>query len=278
MGFFLDDNRLKRRAAPAPQLVVSGIDGQEYVMNKLHEELGHKGIEETYRRVAMRFWWPGLKKKVKRWVNSCEACQKRSSLTPKEEGHATGENTLFGRISMDAVHIKAGPYKYLVVAQDDLSGWVDAVALSSLKASRTVDFLKSEWIFRYGAIRMVTVDGGSEFKDESSEAVKECGAKLRVVTPYYPQGAGMIERGHRPIKDALVKMCGENGSKWKQVLPLVLFADRISTKRTTGMSPYELLFGQKAVLPLDIEAATFLGINWDEVKTTSELLQARAEQ
>ena len=277
-GFFLDDNRLKRRAAPAPQLVVSSIDGQEYVMNKLHEELGHKGIEETYRRVAMRFWWPGLKKKVKRWVNSCEACQKRSSLTPKEEGHATGENTLFGRISMDAVHIKAGPYKYLVVARDDLSGWVEAVALSSLKASRTADFLKSEWIFRYGAIRMVTVDGGSEFKDELSEAVKECGAKLRVVTPYYPQGAGMIERGHRPIKDALVKMCGENGSKWKQVLPLVLFADRISTKRTTGMSPYELLFGQKAVLPLDIEAATFLGIDWDEVKTTSELLQARAEQ
>ena len=171
----------------------------------MHEELGHKGIEETYRRVAMRFWWPGLKKKVKMWVNSCEACHKRSSLTPKEEGHATGENTFFGRISMDAVHIKEGPYKYLVVARDDLSGWVEAGALSSLKASRTADFLKSEWIFRYGAIQMVTVDGGSEFKDELSEAVKECGAKLRVVTPYYPQGAGMIERGHRPIKDALVK-------------------------------------------------------------------------
>ena len=44
------------------------------------------------------------------------------------------------------------------------------------------------------------------------------------------------------------------------------------------MSPYELLFGQKAVLPLDIEAATFLGVDWDEVKTTADLLQARAEQ
>ena len=75
-----------------------------------------------------------------------------------------------------------------------------------------------------------------------------------------------------------MQMCGENGSKWKQNLPLVFFADRISTKRTTGMSPYELLFGQKAVLPLDIEAATYLGIDWEEVKTTAELLHARAEQ
>ena len=58
-------------------------------MEKLHEEVGHKGVEETYRRVVMRFWWPGLKKKVKRQVASCEACQKRSSLTPKEIGHAT---------------------------------------------------------------------------------------------------------------------------------------------------------------------------------------------
>ena len=277
-GFFLEDNRLKKRAVPAPQLVISSIDGQEYVLEKLHEELGHKGVEETYRRVVMRFWWPGLKKKVKRWVASCEACQKRSSLTPKEIGHATGENTLFGRISMDAVHIKAGSYKYLLVARDDLSGWVEAVALTSLKASRSAEFLFDNWICRYGAIRMVTVDGGSEFRDELTAVVEKCGAKLRVVTPYYPQGAGMIERGHRPIKDALVKMCGESGAKWKQFLPLVLFADRISTKRTTGMSPYELLFGQKAVLPLDIEAATFLGIEWDEVKSTADLLHARAEQ
>lgn len=41
-------------------------------------------------------------------MRGCEACQKRSSLTWKEAGHASGENTLFGCISMDAFHIKAG--------------------------------------------------------------------------------------------------------------------------------------------------------------------------
>ena len=70
-GNILEEDRLKKRAVPAPQLVVSSVEGQEYVMEKLHEELGHKGVEETYRRVVMRVWWPGLKKQVKRWVASC---------------------------------------------------------------------------------------------------------------------------------------------------------------------------------------------------------------
>lgn len=89
-GFFLEDNGLKNKAVPAPQFVVSSIEGQEYMMEKFHEELGHKGVEEIHRRVVMIFWWPGFKKKVKRWVDSCAACQKRSSLEPKGMGHATG--------------------------------------------------------------------------------------------------------------------------------------------------------------------------------------------
>ena len=89
----------------------------------------------------------------------------------------------------------------------------------------------SEWICRYGAPKEVTVDGGAEFGKELQEAVKRAGSRIRITTPYYPEAQGMIERGHKQLKDALVKMCGENGSKWKEYLPIVTFADRISTKK-----------------------------------------------
>ncbi|MBW0591700.1 hypothetical protein O181_131415 [Austropuccinia psidii MF-1] len=88
----------------------------------------------------------------------------------------------------------------------------------------------------------------------------------------------MVERGHKQLKDALVKMCGENGGKWKKYLPLVTLADRISTKRTTGFSPFELQFGQIPVLPIDIETKTFLAVEWHKISTTEELLEARAKQ
>ena len=80
-------------------------------------------------------------------MESCEACQKRGSGLPKELGKATGESTIFGRISLDAVHIKVGRWKYLIVAQDDLSGWVEAEPLVKLTSESAANFLKKEWIY-----------------------------------------------------------------------------------------------------------------------------------
>ncbi|MBW0560995.1 hypothetical protein O181_100710 [Austropuccinia psidii MF-1] len=88
----------------------------------------------------------------------------------------------------------------------------------------------------------------------------------------------MVERGHEQLKGALVKMCGENGSKWKEYLPIVTLADRISTKRTTGYSPFELQFGQQAVLPIDIETNTYLVTEWNKISTREELLEERTIQ
>jgi hypothetical protein len=88
----------------------------------------------------------------------------------------------------------------------------------------------------------------------------------------------MVERGHKPIKDTLVKMCGGSGGKWREYLSLVLFSDRISTKQTTGFTPYEIIFGQLSVLPVDLEMESYLGIDWLDIHTTEELLEARTKQ
>jgi hypothetical protein len=277
-NYFLEENQLKKRALPFAQTVVSLYKNQEKVMKALHEELGHRGMAETYRRIKIRFWWEGMKKTVRKWVQSCEACQKRSKNLPKEVGQATSTSTLFERVSMDAVHVKAGRWKYIIVARDDFSGWAETTALTNLRSKSVADWFVSEWICRYGIPKEVTVDGGAEFKKELQNAMKKIGTKLRTVTPYYPEAQGMVERGHKSIKDALIKICGESGTKWKEYLPLVTLADRISTKRTTGFTPFELQFGQPAVLPVDIELKSYLSVEWGEVKTTADLLQARAEQ
>lgn len=244
----------------------------------MHKELGHRCLEETYQRIIARFWWPNLKKWGKVWIRSCENCQKRSSLVPREVRSATGVGSLFQRVALDACHIKPGKYKYLIVARDDLSGWVEASALVNLTSAAVTKFLLETWIYRYGSIKSVSVENGPEFEKEFSTAISQVGAKLQSTTPYYPEASGMVERGHSTIKDTLVKLCGESGGKWVEHLPLVLFSDRISTKRTTGYSLYELVFGQMVVLPVDLEIETFLGTDWTEVKTTEELLEARTNQ
>ena len=84
----------------------------------------------------------------------------------------------------------------MIVARDDFSGWVEAKPLVNLSAVAVVAFLRDSWVSRYGAIKTVTVDNGTEFKGEFLNAVRRLGAEARTTTPYYPEGNGMVERGH----------------------------------------------------------------------------------
>ncbi|MBW0498931.1 hypothetical protein O181_038646 [Austropuccinia psidii MF-1] len=86
----------------------------------------------------------------------------------------------------------------------------------------------------------------------------------------------MILRGNKQSKDELVKMCGENVSKWKEYLPIVPLEDRISAEKTTVYLPFEIQFGQKAVLPIHIETNTYLAIELNKISTMEELLEARS--
>ncbi|MBW0554458.1 hypothetical protein O181_094173 [Austropuccinia psidii MF-1] len=88
----------------------------------------------------------------------------------------------------------------------------------------------------------------------------------------------MGERWHKHLKDSVGKMCGENGSKWKEYLPLLKFADQISTKQTTGYSPFQIQCGQRAVKPIYIETKTYLAIEWHKLSPKGDLLKARATQ
>ncbi|KNZ52189.1 hypothetical protein VP01_3655g2 [Puccinia sorghi] len=51
---------------------------QQKIIKALHEDLGHCGVAETYRRIKLGYWWEGMKKIIKKWVKSCESCQRRS--------------------------------------------------------------------------------------------------------------------------------------------------------------------------------------------------------
>ncbi|MBW0526161.1 hypothetical protein O181_065876 [Austropuccinia psidii MF-1] len=104
-----------------------------------------------------------MKKSVNKWVQSCLAFQKRSQSLQREQGKSTATSTIFERVSMDAVHIKYGRWKYMVVARDDFSGWPETARLVKLTAKAAAERFTSEWICRYGSPKEVTVDGGPEF-------------------------------------------------------------------------------------------------------------------
>lgn len=58
----------------------------------------------------------------------------------------------------------------------------------------------------------------------------------------------------------------------------MLWADRTTVKRTTGMSPAKMMLGEEHVLPIELKLTTWQNLPWTSVKSTSQLLLLRAQQ
>jgi hypothetical protein len=173
-------------------------------------------------------------------------------------------------------------YHLLVVAREYLSGWTEARPLKQGTSEKVADFFYEEVICRFGTPESVVVDGGAENKKWTDLLLKRYNIRKITVTPYHAAANGVIERGHRPIGDALSKLtaCSDEPKEmWIDHLPAVLWADRITVRRTTGYSPFRLMFGQDAVLPIELENLTWNNANWIQgIDDTASLIAARARQ
>ncbi|KAI0349790.1 hypothetical protein OH77DRAFT_1372883, partial [Trametes cingulata] len=80
------------------------------------------------------------------------------------------------------------------------------------------------------------------------------------------------------LREALVKACEGEISRWPELLPHALFADRITIRRSTGYSPYYLLHGVHPALPMDLREATFMVEGFRSNMTHADLLALRIRQ
>ena len=99
-----------------------------------------------------------------------------------------------------------------------------------------------------------------------------------VISGYHPQANGLVERGHAPIVNSLTKYCGGSPQLWPQYLALALWADRISVRRSTGYSAFELLYGRECLLPVELMIESWQTVDWDAVQSREDLILARMQQ
>ena len=280
MKYIVQDSHLFRRASKNVPLrrVVDATADRQLILKSLHEESGHRGQEGTYRRVADRYWWKDLYKDAVKHVQTCEECQKRDPGRKEEALHPTWVSSMWKKAAIDLVHLpKCQGYSYLAVLREDLSGWVEAKPLRNKEAKTVATFLW-EVICRFGIFGQLTVDGGGEFQDVVSLLTRKYGIHRVQVSAYHPQANGMVERGHKPIVDALAKLEASGKGHWVENLNLVLFADRASVKVTTGVSPMRMNYGYEPLLPIETQVSSRNYLEWSKARTTAELLELRALQ
>lgn len=81
------------------------------------------------------------------------------------------------------------------------------------------------------------------------------GIKLVHSTSYYPQGNGLAESSNKSLIRIIKKLLDDNKKNWDSKLIYVLWAHRMTTKRSTGNSPFKLVYGTEAVFPIQLTLA-----------------------
>lgn len=281
VDYSVRDKMLWRNATKSypPRLVLDDLGQRMTVMTELHDKSGHAGRESTYHRVASRYYWEGCYEDVRDFVASCSDCQHKSKKRHEEALYPQRVVPLFHCIGIDVVKLpQCGMFDSLVVARDDFSGWVEAKPMKNPTSKKIAKFIYNDIICRHGVFGHIRLDGGPEFKGAVIKELNRLGIRRTTISAYNSKANGMIERGHQPIIVALIALTKRGKKSWLEHLPTVLFADRTTIHRPTGCTPFYMVYGREAVLPVETRFPTWRTLGWDEVHDRAELLELRTRQ
>ena len=262
-NLMMNDDILYRNQTLEPtdtkvQQMLIAQNNLQKILPLLHESActGHLGVEKTYQRARERFYWPGMKRDVKEWVDSCKECLRRK-ITPQKHRHSLMTWTPshpFWQVALDIM----GPLpesrgnKYILLIGDQFTKWYEAVPMPNQEATTVAKAFTESWVSRFGCPANLHSDKGSNFMSNLFKNLcKELGIARTSTTSFHPQGNAIIERTNRTIEDCLAKYVGEHQYEWSNHLQLVMMAYRSSIHAVTKYSPFYLIYGHSMALPID---------------------------
>ena len=219
---------------------------------------GHLGIKKTLHRIRQRYYWPGLQRDVKIYVNGCETCARRKgpNRTKKAPMQVTRSGYPMERIAVDILGelpLTENNNRYILVVSDYFTKWTESYPIPNMEASTVAKVMVEQLISRFGVPAKIHSDQGRQFE---SNLFSEMCRLLQIVktrtTPYHPESDGMVERFNRTLCEMLSAYVQENHRDWDQHLPFVMMAYRAAEHETTGLSPNMLMLGRETATPLDL--------------------------
>jgi transposase InsO family protein len=103
---------------------------------------------------------------------------------------------------------------------------------------------------RFGCLRNIVTDNVASFKYEPLiKFYEQYGITLVHSTPYYPQGNGLAESSNKSLIKIIKKLLEYNKKAWDSKMKFSLWADRVTTKRSLGVSHFQLVYEVEAIFP-----------------------------
>ena len=211
-------------------------------------------------------------KEIKEWLLTCPECQQRrnpKNKPPLLPRPGVTANKPFQVVAVDII----GPlpqstegFKWILVFIDVFTKFAEAFPLRGIGGRTVAKIFIEQIVCRYGAPRALLSDLGRQFIGKIAQATYRLLTVKKLNTSgYHPQTNGLCERFNSTLKIMLRMYIDLDRQNWSKFIPYCVFAYNTSVQETTKHTPYYMVFGRGATLPIDVMTRTD-----DEVYTNED--------
>jgi IS30 family transposase len=158
------------------------------------------------------FYWPKAASDAADLVQKCENCQRfakehkqPSSLTQLIQ--PTWPLQRWGLDLLGPLPPAQGNLKYVVVAVEYFSKWIEAKPLATITSATIHKFFWQNIVCHFGVPKAITVDNGTQFDAETfKDFCDRIGTKIYFASVRYPESNGLVERANGIIMTGIIKL------------------------------------------------------------------------
>ncbi|GAV59167.1 rve domain-containing protein/RVT_3 domain-containing protein [Cephalotus follicularis] len=235
----LRDVILYKRSFSYPWLRCMTPLDADYALREVHEGVygNHTGGRTlSHKLLRQGYFWPTMHQDAIDFLRKCDRCQRYANISRRSSEPLTSITALwpFAQWGMDFVGslpVATGQRKFLIVAVDYFTKWVEAEPLATITEKNTESFVWKSMICRFRVPRVIVSDNGKQFDcQDFHDFYKEWRIEHRLASVAYPQINGQAEVINREIISGLKKRLEHSKGRWTEELRSVLWAYRTTPR------------------------------------------------
>ncbi|VFQ65912.1 unnamed protein product [Cuscuta campestris] len=143
------------------------------LMEEIHEGVcaAHQGLYSISRRAIIQgYFWPTMRKDCEEYVRKCPTSQQFQNMPGRPATNYTPISSVipFSRWGIDimgALRKGVGQARWIVVAIDYFTKWVEAEPLAEITGRQMIDFVGTNILCRFGVPKQIISDNGTQFEE-----------------------------------------------------------------------------------------------------------------
>ncbi|GBG59875.1 hypothetical protein CBR_g66682 [Chara braunii] len=256
-------------------------------LGECHDATGHFGYKKSSVNLVQRFWGPSMLDDEKKYVETCEVCQRDKLRTQAPLGLLkplpipAGRGQSVSMDFMDTLVTRRSGKRHIFVIIDRFTKYAKLIVMpETARTEHVIKLFMDNWVRDFGLPKSIVSDRDVHFTSELwKKTVEQMGSQLQMTYGNHPEANRQAKQMNKVVQHLLRHYIKPNQDDWDEKLPLIASLYNNVVHSTTSVSPNQLHLGWKPssaldfLLPENQPAATpgtlEFGVQYEKLKLSS---------